>query len=458
MSQLSKKNKRFRTLFSTLIFLSMTYPATAFSGDITHEVDTYMNALLKHRLFSGTILIAKDGEILVNKGYGMANYEHGIANTGKTKFRIGSVTKQFTAVAILQLVAREEISLTAHITDYLPYYREDTGKKITVHDLLVHSSGLPNYTDLPNFYRDHSRDPFKMKDFIVQFCSGDLEFEPGSTWKYSNSGYFILGAIIDAVTGQPYEKYLREHIFDPAGMKDSGYDHFNTLLPIRATGYKAAKDGLENSDYLDMSIPYSAGSLYSTVEDLYRWDRILYTEKILSREMKDLMFTPYLTYYGYGWNVAEKNGHKSISHSGGINGFVCNIARYVEDDACIIVLSNLEGSPEGTIASALHSILFGYEYPPPGKSKPISMDPEELKKFVGTYDIQKTIFTVSIKNDKIFGKFTEMTLPLEPMSKLKFFCPYADIQVTFILDARGDVTHVVLHQGSADMKGIRVKE
>jgi len=453
---IKSKHLKFLVLLSLACFL--LWPPDARPQDITKKADAYMTPLVEKQIFSGSILIAKGGKILVNKGYGMANYEQDIPNNGKTKFRIGSVTKQFTAVAILQLVEKGKVSLKAHISEYLPYFRKDIDPKITVHDLLVHSSGLPNYTALPGFYPEHSRDPFKVKDFVIKFCSGDLEFEPGSTWNYSNSGYFILGAIIEAVTGQSYADYLKEHIFEPAGMENSGYDDFNTILKNRATGYKMGKNGLENSDYIDLSIPYAAGSLYSTTEDLYTWDRILYTDKILTKKSKGLMFTPYIAYYGYGWFVAEKNRHKNYSHSGGINGFVCNIARYVDDDAFIAVLANREKAQEGVIAGALNAILFGHPYDPPGNPEPVPIDPEILKKYAGKYDVDKMIFPVTVKNNKLHGQILGYTLPFEAVSETKFFCSFADFMMTFLVDSEGKATSVILHQGSADMTGFRIQE
>ena len=458
MNHFREKSNRLQLCILIFLVCFLLLPSSANAEDIAKKVDAYMTPLVEQQTFSGSILIARGGKILINKGYGMTNYEHGIPNTGKTKFRIGSVTKQFTAVAIMQLVEKGKVSLKAHISEYLPYFRKDIDSKITVHHLLVHSSGLPNYTDLPNFYAEHSRSAYKVKDFVVQLCSGDLEFEPGSTWKYSNSGYFILGAIIEAVTGQTYEEYLNEHIFGPAGMENSGYDNPETILENRATGYKTGKNGLENAGYLDMSIPYAAGSLYSTTEDLYKWDRILYTDKILSKKSKELMFTPYIAYYGYGWFIAPKNGHTNYSHSGGINGFVCNFARYVDDDACIVVLANREKAQEGYIASALNAILFGHPYDPPGKPAPVPIDPEILKKYTGKYDVNKMIFPVTLKNNKLFAEILGFTLPFEAVSEIKFVCSFVDFMMTFVTDSEGEVTSVILHQGSADLLGTRIKE
>src|SRR2546430_13796447 len=213
--------------------------------------------------------------------------EWNIPNASDTKFRLGSVTKQFTATLILQLVEQGKIKLDGKLIDYLPDYRPDTGTRVTIHNLLSHTSGVPNYTALPDFFENVSRNPFNVNDFVKKYASGDLQFEPGTKFPYSNSGYFLLGAIIEKVTGKSYEQVLRDNIFEPVGMKNSGFDHWNTIIVKRATGYAKKPRGFETAPYLDMSIPYAAGSLYSTVEDLFLWDQALYGEKILSAKSKE---------------------------------------------------------------------------------------------------------------------------------------------------------------------------
>src|SRR4029453_12484171 len=205
-----------------------------------------------------------------------------------------------------------------------------TGDRVTIHQLLNHTSGIPSYTGLPNFFQDISRNPYKVTDFVKKYASGDLEFEPGSKFSYNNSGYFLLGAIIEKVTGKPYEQVLKENIFEPLGMKNTGYDHFDTLIQKRATGYQKAggDDRYVNAPYLDMSIPYAAGSLYSTVEDLYLWDQALYGDSLLSAELKELMFKPALENYAYGWTIRKTSFDEKIpviAHNGGINGFSTTI-------------------------------------------------------------------------------------------------------------------------------------
>jgi hypothetical protein len=251
----------------------------------------------------------------------------------------------------------------------LPDYRKDTGARMTIHHLLSHTSGLPNYTAQPGFFANVSRNPFKVDDFVKQYASGDLEFEPGTRFNYSNSGYFLLGDIIEKVTGKPYEQVLKENILDPVGMKNTGYDHYGTVLSKRAAGYVKTPDGYQNAAYLDMSIPYAAGSIYSTIEDLFLWDQALYGEKILSAASKELMFKPNLEGYGYGFGIRtaslgpNKIAVPVIEHNGGINGFNTIIVRMVGDKRLIVLLDNTsQGRYLDGIALGITNILYNQPY------------------------------------------------------------------------------------------------
>ncbi len=346
---------RLLTLLAVILLLLAVQVS---AQDFLQRADEYLSEITLEKNFSGSVLVAKEGEILLNKGYGMANYEHDIPNTPKTKFRIGSVTKQFTSMLILQLAEDGKIDVEGKLSDYIPYYRKDTGDKITIHHLLTHTSGIPSYTGFPGFFRNDSRDRYSPEEFVKKYCSNDLEFEPGAQFRYNNSAYFILGAVIEEVTGKTYEECLQERIYSPLNMKDSGYDAFTPIIKNRASGYRKGDNGFENDDYLDMSIPYAAGSLYSTVEDLYLWDRALYTEKILTEDSKKKLFTPYISSYGYGWRISGSNGRKTISHTGGINGFSSILVRYVDDDAFIVILCNLIQSNRNDAVKKLDSLLF----------------------------------------------------------------------------------------------------
>jgi CubicO group peptidase (beta-lactamase class C family) len=251
-------------------------PSSIVAQDKAAKIDELLLSYHANGQFNGSALVAESGRVIFKKGYGLANMEWGIPNTPDTKHRLGSITKQFTAMLVLQLVEKGKLKLDGKITDYLPDYRKDTGERVTIHHLLTHTSGIPSYTGLPKFFDEVSRDPYPVAEFVKKYCSGNLEFEPGSKFAYNNSGYFLLGAIIEKVTGKPYEAVLKEQILDPLGMKDTGYDRHGTVLPKRAAGYSKTLLGYENAPYLDMSLPYAAGSLYSTIEDLYSMFKFLF--------------------------------------------------------------------------------------------------------------------------------------------------------------------------------------
>jgi len=336
------------------------------------KIDTLLKQYYDYGLFNGSVLVSDRGKIY-EKGFGMANREWDIPNAPDTKFRLGSITKQFTATLILQLVEQGKIKLDGHITDYLPDYRKDTGDRVTIHQLLTHTSGIPSYTERPDYPTEISRNTFLPADFVKKYASGDLEFEPGTKFSYDNGGYFILGAIVEKITGKPYEQVLKERIFDPLGMSDTGYDHLETILPKRATGYGKNPTGFVNSSYVDMSVPYAAGSLYSTARDLYKWDRSLYTDKVLSQASRDLMFKPNLSNYGYGFAIADmtvgSSKMKVISHSGGINGFATLIVRLVDSQSAIILLSNVEATVSlQRISRGITNILYDQPYDSPKRS------------------------------------------------------------------------------------------
>jgi CubicO group peptidase (beta-lactamase class C family) len=345
--------------------------AHVLAQDKAAKIDELMKVYNNYRQFNGAVLVAENGKVIFKKGYGLANMEWNIPVEPDTKFRLGSITKQFTSMLVLQLVQEGKVKLEGKLTDYLPDYRKETGDRITIHQLLNHTSGIPSYTGMPNFFQDVSRNPYSVSDFVKKFASGDLEFEPGTKWNYNNSGYFLLGAIVERVTGKPYEQVLKERILDPVGMKDTGYDHHETILAKRASGYEKRPGGYINAPYLDMSLPYAAGSLYSTVGDLYLWDQALYTEKLLSPQLKELMFKPGLSNYAYGWVVqkAPLGGQGEpvtiIQHGGGINGFNTLITRLPESKNLIVLLNSTGGTKLQDMSQKIAAILFGKPYKAP---------------------------------------------------------------------------------------------
>ena len=339
----------------------------AASDDLQAKVDERLNAAVKAGQFSGAVLVARDGRVLVSKGYGMANLETETPNTAQTIFRLGSITKQFTATAILMLQEQGKLSVQDSICKYVADCPA-AWQPVTLHHLLSHTAGMPNFTSFADYEKTMTM-PTTVEGLIARFKDKPLDFQPGEKWSYSNSGYVLLGYVIEKASGQSYESFLQERIFTPLGMKSTGYEHSAKVLPHRAAGYEPQGSTLANARYLDMTIPFSAGGLYSTVEDLYLWDQALYTEKLLSRKSLDTMFTPVKNNYGYGWGIDTQQGIKAIAHGGGINGFVTFIARYTDAKAVIIVLCNNMRANPGAVVRDLAKMALADKMTPAASEK-----------------------------------------------------------------------------------------
>lgn len=374
----NRKNNLLKTLLIAIIAL-MTSSSYCLAQTQNEQFDILLNMYEDYGKFNGSVLIADQGKVVYKKGFGMANMEWDIPNTPDTKHRLGSITKQFTAMLVLQLAAENKIDLNAPVTKYLPDYPKANGDKITIHHLLTHTSGLPNYTSFPGFFKDESRNPYTPTQFVEVFANKDLEFTPGERFNYSNSGYFLLGVILEKITGKTYEKMLRDTIFTPLNMNATGYDSSSEILKKRATGYEKKGSSFVNSNYLDMSIPYAAGSLYSTVEDLYLWDQALYTNKLLPKKYMDLYFKPQIAAfdnsdYAYGWIIGKEaignttDSLNVISHGGGINGFNTTISRAISDKSLVVLLNNTGGAPLDKMTQAIRGIMNGKTYDLPKKS------------------------------------------------------------------------------------------
>lgn len=288
----------------------------------------------------------------------MANLEHDVPNTPQTKFRLSSVTQQFTAMAILLLQEQGQLSVQDPICDYITGCPE-AWQPITFHHLLTHSSGIPDFMNFLG-YRETMASRSTVRETLRRFRDKPLVFTPGARFSYTNSGYVVLGYIIEQISGKSYAVYLRDNIFQPLDMMNTGYDVNYVVLKDRASGYRRmGANRFWNADYIDMSILHAAGGLYSTVEDLYLWDRALYTEALVSQSSLDLMFTPHMEEYGYGWFIGDYSNRKVIGHVGVINGFVTIIDRFVDDDVVFIVLSNIGTAPLfDEIQPGLISIVF----------------------------------------------------------------------------------------------------
>ena len=344
-----------------------------FAQTKVEQIEKLLTTYEEYGKFNGSVLVSEQGKVIYKKGFGMANMEWDIPNQPNTKHLIASITKQFTAMLILQLVAEGKLDLQEPITTYLPDYPKGSGDIITTHHLLTHTSGIPDYTEFPKFMEDESRNPYSPAAFVKTFDEKELDFKPGEKYSYSSSGYFILGVLIEKLSGKSYEQILKDKIFTPLNMKDTGYDNHKDILKNRAAGYEKENGNYINSSYLDMTIPYAAGSLYSTVEDLYKWDQALYTTTILPKEYMTMYFKPYIPafdkkHYAYGWEVgydkigSSKDSIYTIGHDGSINGFNTNISRATSDKSLVVLLNNTGYAPLYEMTRAIRGIMYGKEY------------------------------------------------------------------------------------------------
>ena len=330
------------------------------------QIDAYLASLTTQGLFNGSVLVARAGRVLLVQGYGQADRAQGISNTPGTQFRLASITKQFTAASILMLQARARLNVQDPICHYIAPCPA-AWQAITIHQVLSHTSGLPDYmaqTDYPRL----EATPAAPGQIMARLSDLPLDFTPGRAWNYSNTGYIVLGEIIEKVSGQSYADFLEQNIFRPLEMSASGYDSGDNR-----TGVSALALGYRNQ-FASSFVPapaglFADGGLYSTVEDLYRWDQALYTHKLLPQDLLDAMFTPYAAVpvtggpstssYGYGWFIGKNNGRRAVWHPGAIDGVATIILRYPDDHAVVILLSNQENTRVVQIASEAAAILFG---------------------------------------------------------------------------------------------------
>ncbi|HXG54007.1 MAG TPA: serine hydrolase [Vicinamibacterales bacterium] len=431
-------------------------PAPLDSAALTAKIEEYMLAQVATNSFSGTILLAKQGQPLVSKGYGFANIEWQVPNTPQTKFRIGSITKQFTSMLVMQLREQGKLKLGDSVCVFVAPC-PDTWKPVTIHHLLTHTSGIPTYTALPE-WRKVNMMPKTIDEMIGFFRDLPLQWVPGERYAYNNSGYFLLGAVIEKAAGKKYEDVLREQIFAPVGMHDTGYDWPGTILPRRASGYQGRGTAITNANALDMQQPYAAGSMYSTVEDLLKWDQALYTERLLPAVAKQVMWTSFKEHYAYGWSVPEPSartfGHRRTAHAGGINGFSSMIIRVPDTNVTAIVLANHANSQASTIAGDVLAIYFGQPYTVPVARTVARIDPTVFNQYVGKYELTPTfVMTVTREGNSLMTQATgQGKIEVFPESDTVFFPKVMEATITFEKDASGKVVALVLRQGGRDQR------
>ncbi|MEM8726072.1 MAG: serine hydrolase [Pseudomonadota bacterium] len=445
--------RRATLLLATTLAAVTTVPASAQdTGRMEQVVETEADA----GTFMGAVLVAKDGEVLLNRAWGMADLEWSTPNTALTKFRIGSVTKQFTAVAILLLQEQGKLSLDDPISRHMEGTPE-AWEAITLRHLLHHTAGLPNVTSLDGFGRLKYL-PTTQDELIATFSDLPLEFEPGSKWKYSNSGYVLLSRVVANASGETYSDFIRANLLDPLDMKETGLDRSDVVLLKRAAGYSPSSTGVVNADYVDMGIPTGAGAMYSTTGDLLKWQRGVYGGQVLSAESLAQYTTPSPLdavgedKYALGIIVEDDEDGKAYYHGGGIEGFNAWLGYDPEEKATVVVLANLNGGAASQLGGKLMQLARGAEVTLPSERVATELAPADFAQFEGVYAIAPA-FKITIFQDggKLMAQGTG-----QPASEIfaegpdRFFLKVVDAQLRFDRDENGDVNALTLFQGGRE--------
>lgn len=431
--------------------------------EIVEMMDNYIKEASKQYCFSGSILVAKDGKIIFNKAYGKANYEKSIANQVYTKYTLASVTKQFVAAGIMMLQEKNKLNVNDNVNKYLLNY--PNGDNITVHQLLTHTSGIADYFTDSFVLSKESKRPYNIDEIIALFKDKPVNFEPGKTFSYSNSNYVLLGKIIENVSGMKCEKFLEDNIFKPLGMKNSGFYLDKKNLKSSAEGYKRTDTGVEKclntaNEYMDLSSVSVAGGMYSTCYDLYLWDKALNKGKLLNKESLDKIYTPYTEQFSYGYGVSIENlhGKKCVSHSGGMSGVETYIYRYVNDNVCIILLTNLPGSGLSLIEKNLFSILYEGKYEHPTPFNDISVSSNVLDNYLGKYEFMPgLVYEVTRENEKLYvQEIGGIKNRIYPYSQSEFYYKTVNQQVRFEEIQDGKAKIMILKFGDSEYKLKRI--
>ena len=429
-----------------LAILLILVPASAAgqSRSVETEVDRYLAPYIQMKDFSGTILIAQNGKVLVRKGYGMANYELVTPNGPQTKFHIASLTKTFTATAIVLLEKEGLLSFDDPLSKFLPDF--PNSDKIKISQLLTHSSGVPDFYALPE-YEELKTKLLAISDWIGLLKTKPLDFEPGKQSAYSNSGYALLALVIEKVSGKSYEDFLRERILKPLKMSNTGTWDDGALIVNRASGYDPWLDNLINTPFYDKSVLFGSGSLYSTVDDLYTWYKAIHDGSLFRM---DSITVP------YGWGPRKRFKRELIEQGGNDPGFVSNLSAYLKDDVCIIVVGNVRTGAIDKIKDDLGAIVFKEKYEAPVIRKTVEVDPKLFLDYIGQYQVSpKLIMTVKTDGHNLYLKGTGgYFLPLEPLSETKYFYRQFYVPIVFDRDKKDGKVNQLLWEGQYPFKKI----
>jgi len=464
---MSSRPRSLRHQFLSASLAAFVATAGVFSQDTatppSKQIDDLLTRTFPADVPGAAVIVVHKGEVLLRNGYGSANLELGVPMKPEHVFRLGSITKQFTAVAILQLVEAGKLKLDDDITSYVPEVRTD-GHKITLAHLLTHTSGIPSFTDQAA-WRAAPRVDMSLAQTLEYIKDKPFHFAPGTHWRYSNTGFRLLGAVIEKVTGQSYAEYIEARIFKPAGMTHSSYDDTTRVIPQRLPGYSGGPGGKPtNAPYVSMTQPHAAGALLSNVDDLWKWQQALAAGKLVSREVLNQAFIPAQLSdgrsagYGFGWTIGSIGGKTSIEHGGGIQGFSTFALSVPDAELYVAVLCNSD-QPKmapGAISTRIANLVLG-------KSSPIAaaIPAEALQAYAGVYRVgpaQKIGFSVE-KDRLVFTDSRGRSAPLDAISPSEFFAAASEMSYRFSRDAANTVKMVRIRpRAGMELDALRVDE
>jgi CubicO group peptidase (beta-lactamase class C family) len=430
-----------KQLILSILLIPVFYAHSQAQDNTSQILDKLVSAYAGLGKFNGSVLVAREGKILLQKGYGIKNAAEQSVNDEHSIFQIASITKSFTATVILKLVELKKLSLADKLSKY--YSGFPNGDSITIEHLLRHTSGVHNFTETDTSILE--TDEKRMIPFLRSLRP---DFVPGAKMRYSNSGYVLLGYIIQKASGMTYWKAVRKYIFEPLKMNYSGFDFAHLAKKEKATGYATAQDA---AIITDSTVPSAAGAIYSTVSDLYKFHRGLQSFTIVPKAIMEKAYQPGSGYkYGFGWTIDSLYGHRIISHSGSIAGFGSNFARVIEDDICIVLLSNHNGSTFDVmnITGKLLAILYSQPYSIPVKRVAVLLSEEQLKKYTGSYELKERDLKIEIfvDNGRLIAQPSRDGQPgptsiMIPQDENRFYDELDnETEANFVTDESGKVT------------------
>jgi CubicO group peptidase (beta-lactamase class C family) len=447
-----------KKLFAILIATIFVQALNA-QDSTRYKIDELLSAYQQLGKFNGSALVAVHGKILLEKGYGLKNFANGSLNDPGTVFQIASVTKQFTAVLILNLVELKKLALTDKLSKFYPGFPK--GDSITIENLLTHTSGITDHYSDDNTQKPSGPVSEEMIQATVKKYG--LGFSPGSDWQYSNKGYQLLGFIIQQMTGMTYFEAVRKYIFSPLKMENSGFNFTHLVSPEKATGYWSYPDNhdyatAKSADIIDSSASFSAGSIYSTVGDLYKWHQGLQSNKIIPAALLEKAYTPQKNNYGFGLFIDSLYNKRVISHSGDIFGFKSDIERVPSDDVCVVLLSNVEEPNLVFISKKILAIMYREPYDLPAKNK-IVLAAETLKQYVGSYEIRPgQVVELMLENGRLMA-VTDQKQELYAQEQNDFIADDGthQIKIKFETNPAGEITDLYFYMGGQKIKCKKIK-